>query len=263
MRFQKIKYTDDAYFTFLSMVLAERITIIRENLCFYRVNTGVSQTDGLANYPDSAYEPYIELKKAFYKYGIYDEIEQSFINCAITFMRYFYDRINRFNAFEYLHDKYRTYVFAEFEIKDKNRSYFYDRGVYLWAQSVIDNTAGEIAFNSARAYGSGNTTASLRFIFPYKKIPAGSRVALIGAGIIGRHYYAQAMLNSYCDIVCWIENNNVGCLSYISDYAVLEGLNYDYVLIAYVNPELISEAMENLKKINCNKNKIIFGMEED
>lgn len=258
LRFQKIKYTDDAYFTFMTMVLAERISVINENLCFYRINTGISQTDGMADYPDSAYIPYLELKKTFSKYGVYDRIEQSFINCAISFMRYFYDKLNSFESFEYLHNKYRDFVYKELSIINKDKDFFYDERYYLWIKSVIDNTAGEIAFKSARAYGSGNTTSTLRFMFPYEKVPSGSRVALIGAGIMGRHYYSQVMLNSYCDIVCWVENNNVGRFSYIKDYSILELENYDYAVIAYINEKLINDALEYLNKINFDKNKIIM-----
>lgn len=258
LRFQRIKYTDDAYFTFLAMVLAERISVIDDNLCFYRVNTGVSQTSGLADYPDSSYEPYVELRKIFIRYGLYDEVEQSFLNCAITFMRYFYDRIDRFAAFEYLHNKYRNCIFEELEIINRDKNFFYDERTYFWVRSVIDDTPGEMAFKAARAYGGGNTTSPLRFVFPYEKIPAGSHIALIGAGIMGRHYYAQLMLNSYCDVVCWVENNNVGKLSYISDHDVLKRKNYDYAVIAYVNKKLIKETVKYLKNIGFDDEKIIM-----
>lgn len=258
LRFQRIKYTDDAYFTFLSLVLAERITVLDENLCFYRVNTGVSQTDGLANYPDSSFGPYIELKKAFIKYGVYADVEQSFINCAITFMRYFYDKINRYQAFEYLHEKYRNEIFEALGARDKPEDYFYDGRVYIWLRAVIENSPGEIAFKTSRTYGSENTTSSLRFIFPYDKVPKGSRVAMIGAGLIGRHYYSQIMLNAYCDIVCWVENNNPAGLSYISDYSALEKKNYDYVVIAYAKPKLIEKALDYLKNIGFSNKKIII-----
>jgi hypothetical protein len=177
-------------------------------------------------------------------------------------MRYFYDRINCYQAFEYLHEKYRNQVFDELEVKDKPQDYFYDKKVFEWVQSVMDNTPGEIVFKAARVYGDGTTTTSaLRFIFPYEKIPAGSRVALVGAGIMGRHYYSQTMLNSYCDIVCWVENNNAGELSYISDYSMLEKCDYDYVLIAYLNPQLVQDVLSYLKSINCSCEKIIIGME--
>ena len=43
------------------------ITILNEPLIYYRINTGSSQSDGLSNYPESAYLPYIELKNSLVK----------------------------------------------------------------------------------------------------------------------------------------------------------------------------------------------------
>ena len=122
---------------------------------------------------------------------------------------------------------------------------------------MIENSPGEIAFKSARAYGSGSTTSGLRFVFPYERIPQGTKVALIGAGIIGRHYYSQIMLSGYCDIVCWVETENQGGLSYISDYSALDNKKYDYAVIAYENPALLNNAKKYLYDIGINKEKII------
>lgn len=259
LRFQKIKYTDDAYFTFAHMVLAKRISVVKENLCFYRVNTGTSQTDGLANYPDSAYEPYLKLKAFLTEWGIYEEVKQSFVNCTAAFLRYFYDKIGRFESFEYLHNKYRDDIFERLDIKGQNEDYFYDKRVYMWCSHVIDNTAGEILLKAARAYGSENTTSILRFQFPYDKIPRDCRVVILGAGIMGRHFYSQIMLNGWCDVVLWVEKETCNKLKYISKYEELENAEFDYAIVAYAQPILIDDAVQYLKKIGVSENKIIFG----
>jgi glycosyltransferase EpsH len=259
LRFQKIKFTDDAYFTFAHMVLAEKVTVLRENLCYYRINSGISQTDGLSNYPDSAYLPYISLKNSFVEWGLYDVIEQSFLNYAIEFFRYFYDKINKVKSFEYLHNKYSEYVFPLLAIGDKESGFFYDERLYLWCRQVIENTAEELIFTAARAYGSDNTTAILRFQFPYKEIKRGSKIVLIGAGILGRHYYSQAMLSSYCDIVMWVEKENSGGHSYIYSYDDLKTVTCEYALIAYSQEKLITDAVTFLHSIGVNDDRIILG----
>ena len=259
LKFQKIKYTDDAYFTFAHMVLAEKISVIKEPLCFYRVNTGISQTDGLANYPDSAYEPYLKLKASLEDWGIYEDVKQSFVNCTAAFLRYFYDKIGCFEPFEYLHNKYRDEIFERLDIKGQNEDYFYDKRVYMWCSHVIDNAAGEILLKTARAYGSENTTSILRFQFPYDKIPRDCRIVILGAGIIGRHFYSQIMLNGWCDIVLWAETENRNNLKYISKYEELENAKFDYAIIAYAQPHLINNAVEYIKNMGVSENKIIFG----
>ena len=82
-------------------------------------------------------------------------------------------------------------------------------------------------------------------------------MAIIGAGIIGRHYYSQIILNSYCDIVCWVEKDNEGQYSYIDSYHRLDQKDFDYVVIAYVNSDLITYAKEYLVNIGYDCDKVI------
>jgi len=261
LQFQKIKYTDDAYFTFSHMALADRIAVINESLCNYRVNTGTNQTAGISNYPDSAYRPYLVLKEALVEWGVYDTVMQSFVNCAATFMRHCYDQIDRFEAFQYLHDKYRNEIFEALDIAGQPKNFFYDARLYLWRQQVLEHSAGELAFKCARAYGSEFVTGILRFQFPIDRIPRGSKVALVGGGIMGQHYYAQNILSVYCDIVVWASSKDsepvsLGC---IQELDALRGVEFDYALIAYMRPHLIEDAVLYLKSIGTSDDKIVLG----
>lgn len=262
VRFQKVKYTDDAYFTFSHMVLAGRIAVVNEPLCYYRVNSGVSQTDGLADYPDSSYIPYITLKSSLKEWGIYDDVKQSFVNCAAAFLRYFYDKINRFEPFQYLHNRFREEIFRALDISGQREDYFYDKRLFMWYSHVMEYTAGEMAFRCARAYGSGNATGILRFEFPYKQIPRDSRIVLAGAGIMGRYYYTQLVLSGHCNVVLWAEWENPSQLNYIHSYDEVKKAEFDYALVAYVQPGLIEKAVSFLKKTGIPDYKIILGAED-
>lgn len=258
--FQRIKYTDDAYFTFASLICAKRITVLNENLCHYRVNTGTNQTSGLTNYPDSSFGPYIKLKKLFVEWNVFDEVKQSFVNCTAAFLRYFYDQIDRWDAFEYLHNRYRNDIFQELSIDKHTKEYFYDPLVYAWVSSIIENDAGELAFKAARAFGVKNTTASLRFSFQKLDIPCGSRIALIGEGITGQHYYAQMVLSGEYDVVIWCNCMNDTGYSYIRPIEELFETDYDYILLAYKKEKLIESTKELLIRNGVDEKKIIvFG----
>lgn len=261
LKFQKIKYTDDAYFTFAHMALAKRITILKEYLCYYRVNSGISQTDGLNSYPDSAYLPYIELKKSLIIWGIYQDVKRSFVNCTACFLRYFYDKITCYDSFAYLHNKYREEIFEKLDIANAKQGYFYDNRVWLWTRQVMDNSAGEILLKAARAHGSDATTGILRFHFPYTRIKRESKIVLIGAGIMGRHYYSQLMLSGYCDVVCWAEQENPFDLTYISKLDEIRKYEFDYAVVAYTQSRLIEPALAVLQDMKIDKNKIIMGGE--
>lgn len=260
VRFQKIKYTDDAYFTFLHMILAERIAVVKDGLVHYRVNSGRNQTSGIADYPDSSYLPYIKLKKALEERGLYEEVKCSFINCATTFIRYCYDMIGRFDAFAYLHDKLRFDVFPALGIDACGEEDFADWRTALWVRQVKEHSAGELAFLAARGYGNADsTTGILRFQFPYGRIPRNSRIALIGERLLGRNYYAQAVLSGYCDIELWVGRENPQGFSYIKEMEELRYTEFDYYLIAYSEKEKIAACIKTLKEFGITKEKIVIG----
>ena len=61
IRFQRVIMTDDLYFSFSARVLAKKISVVNEKLIHYRMNSGISQSDNLTKYPDSAYPAFMKM----------------------------------------------------------------------------------------------------------------------------------------------------------------------------------------------------------
>jgi len=259
LNFQRIKFTDDAYFTYAHMVLAEKIAVVDEPFVYYRLNTGTSQSDGLSNYPESAYLPYVELKKSLVDWGIYEIVKQSFVNCVAAYLRYFSDKVAKFEVFEFLITKYQNEIFQELDISGHTKDYFFDERVYQWQHQVSENSAGKLAFMAARSLSCGSTTATLRFQIPYNSIPRNSRIIIFGAEIMGMYYYSQIILSAYCDVVLWCANENPKKLSYIHDKTEISNVDFDLVLIAHAQPHLIKNAIDYLNSIGVPNEKIILG----
>jgi glycosyltransferase involved in cell wall biosynthesis len=257
LRFQRVKFTDDAYFVFMHMALAQRIATIDKRFVYYRVNSGCSQSDGLTQYPDSSYIPYIALKQSLVQYGIYEEVKCGFVNCAATFLRNCYDKLRTFEAFQYLHNKFKNQIFDELDINCLPKECFADPRVYDWICLVRDNEAGGVLFNCARGYGTDVTTAILRFQFPYELVPHRSRVVLFGGGLIGRSYCAQIMLSAWVDLVAWVETVNPEQLHYISHPEKICEVEFDYVLISYGSKDLREKAKAYLCQLGVSVEKVI------
>jgi len=261
IRFQRIKFTDDAYFTYAHMVLAEKITIVNESFVYYRVNTGTSQSDGLSNYPESAYLPYVELKKSLIDWGIYETVKQSFVNCVTAYLRYFSDKVSKFEAFEFLITEYQNKIFQELDISGCTKDYFYDERVYQWQKLVSENSVGKIAFISARSFGCDMTTAVLRFQIPYHLIPRNSRIVLLGTSLIGigRYYYSQCLLSLYCNVILWCDIENPKPSINIYDISEIKNTDFDFILIGYAQSNLIESSIKYLNSIGIPNEKIILG----
>ncbi len=259
LRFQRIKFTDDAYFTFTNMVLAERVAILNEPFCNYRINTGSSQTEGMASCPDSAYLPYLRLKETLEEKGIFDEVRVSFINLASEFARFFYDNTGTYESFKYLHDKLKNEVFDKLGIPGLPPEVFRDKRCAEWIDGIIKYSAEEILFLSARSHGCpDSTTGILRFQFPYELIPANSRIVIIGDRIAGRHYISQAVLSGLYDVVLWVDKDNPRRFESIHGYDELENTDFDYALITYTDRGRTDEAVSVLRKSGVQDGRIII-----
>jgi len=167
IRFQDIPMTDDMYFTFLARIMAKRITVVPENLVFWRMNTSINQTSRINQYPDSAYPAFLALRDKFIELGIYREIERSFLNKIVTVFRNAYDQVSDFAAFEKFHNQLKTAIFPDFGIDKKGEEYFHDQRAWQWLRLVLQNSPGQTvltsALESAKRLNLPGTTAVLRF----------------------------------------------------------------------------------------------------
>jgi glycosyltransferase EpsH len=256
VKFQPINYTDDAFFTYGNMLQAESITIVDEYLVNYRVGTFESQTDYFSKYPDSMYLHMYALKNKLEELGVYKVYMQSFHNYALEFFRLCIDTVTDFDTYRYLYNKCKIEVFPKLEIQIMDCSYYDDVFLFEFAQQIASYSPEETLFSAVRVY-SDKTTAPIRFIFPYEKIPRGSKIIIVGAGIIGTNYYAQMVLKSYCDVVLNVEWQNSGNLSRVSSFSSILNVNFDYVLIAYSDKELIAKTIAKLSLLGVPIPKII------
>lgn len=71
-------------------------------------------------------------------------------------------------------------------------------------------------------------------IFPFDKVPKGSRIVLYGAGEVGKQFYRQITETKSCEIVLWLDKNADG-ISTKKPEAIKNTSNYDLVVIAIKN----------------------------
>ncbi len=251
VKFQKVQFTDDAYFTFAHMVLAEKISVINEDFVYYRVHAGSSQTDKLSNYPDAAFIPYVSLREKLIQAHIYADVEQSFINCAVTFFRYFYDSIREYTALTYLHEKYRKEIFPLFFLEERAPDYFYDRRVYQWVRQILASSAGELSFLALRGYGAVMNTGILRFPLPKDLLPSGEDIYLLADGVKAKYYGAQLVLEDRYRLIHMAED---------LDFADMRQLKKaTCIFIAYMNEAYTKTIAAELLKRGIAAERIVIG----
>lgn len=206
LKFEPIPISDDQYIPALAMVFAERITYVDEVFVNYRFNTGSSQCDNQPKHPEAAYSATYSIVAKMKEHGIYETVKKSYLNMAVRLMREYFDKMQEYSTISFLYEKYTKEVFGMLDATDLPDNYFYDHRIEEWYKLITSKNLEEILFETSRAYGSNMTTAILRFQFPYDEVEKGSKIVLIGKGLVGRYWYAQLLLSNYAEVVYWAEN---------------------------------------------------------
>lgn len=103
-----------------------------------------------------------------------------------------------------------------------------------------------------------------RFLFPFEKVPAGAKIIIYGAGIMGQAYLRQIQLTKYCDLVGMVDRNYKKYpVSLIPFYAPtdIHTLIFDYVVIALRGATGILDVRNHLEKEGVPEEKIVFIFE--
>ncbi|MCR5421608.1 MAG: radical SAM protein [Lachnospiraceae bacterium] len=98
------------------------------------------------------------------------------------------------------------------------------------------------------------------WIFPYSEVEKGSKVVLYGAGDVGQAYYEQIRVTGYANIVKWVDKNydNYQGLGVRIESPELEGVSFDFIVIAVYDLKTAAEIMNDLITSGIPDNKIVW-----
>lgn len=136
LKFQEQRTTNDALFVFSALVMARRISTVREILIHRRVDTRDSLSKTREKSWDNFYRMLIALRDVLRQQGIYRELEKDYINYALHFCLWHYNSLA-----EPTKTKLRQILllewYGELGISDKSREYFYDQYEYSQYEDMI------------------------------------------------------------------------------------------------------------------------------
>ncbi len=95
IKFLNLRNTNDVYFTFLSLILANKITTVDEKLVKYNFENSDSISKNRNKYPLCPIISFYKLKKILEMKNIYKELEQSYINAYVCIMYYQYKSLTK------------------------------------------------------------------------------------------------------------------------------------------------------------------------
>lgn len=108
---------------------------------------------------------------------------------------------------------------------------------------------------------SGRKYHEKQYQFPYEKVPKGTKIAIWGAGAVGRSYYKQLKKKRYCKIVGWVDKNyqkeeNEGKVVAPDE---LKNMDMEYVVIAVKNEKIAGEIRRTIEEMDLKQVQIIVA----
>lgn len=100
------------------------------------------------------------------------------------------------------------------------------------------------------------------YLFPFNKVPYGSKIILYAAGAVGTIYYKQITKLGYCKEILWVDQNaehmNNPLIKSISELDTEKAKCFDRVVIAIENSNLAKEIEKYLLNKSFDSKKIVY-----
>ncbi len=129
LRFQELRTSNDMLFVFTAIVTAKRIEVIDEVLAHQRRDNPESLSNTREKSWDCFHSALNALKVNLIQRGLYEELEQDYINYCLHFSLWNLYTIKGEKK-EVLFNKLKKEWFQEFGISDKGSKYFYNNNEY-------------------------------------------------------------------------------------------------------------------------------------
>lgn len=109
--------------------------------------------------------------------------------------------------------------------------------------------------------GDGEVPA-IAYIFPYSRIPEGSKIAIYGAGVVGKEVHALQTLKKQYKVTVWVDKNSEAYRQMGLMVKAPEELlksEYDYIVVAVETESVFAEIRDEILRNKWNNGKEIIG----
>lgn len=187
-------------------VSAKKIAVSHKELVKYRVNAGLSISDNKDKYVEDLITVIRLLRKYLDDNSLYIIYEQTYLNRVLSIIVQVFMSYHSQKAFERLFYYAKESLQNEFKAHDKD--YYLNENNYKILSIFYES---ETPLDFALKIHTRRTKASQDVFYkywpvPYELLAKGSRVALYGAGNVGRDVYIQLKESGYCKVVLWVDS---------------------------------------------------------
>ena len=151
LKFQELRRTNDAYFTYMSLALAKRISYLDRHLLNYRVANSSSLQATVHQGPLEFVQALEAMRSTLTEAGLWPSLERAFSQLALNFCVGNLKRQSTPQSFLEVYEALRGGVFEQLGILDRPDSYFLRADHRQWRQRVLTETPTEYLFQRSIA----------------------------------------------------------------------------------------------------------------
>lgn len=139
LKFQETKNTNDLYFTYVALNLAQKITVVDMVLVHYRIGTGSNLQSGNDRSPLDFCRAFLKLKELLIEKGIFDEVKRGYISLYLTNFEYHMFTLQSVQSFEVLYDYFKENGRQELELDCHDVECFCNKERFKLLCDVVDS----------------------------------------------------------------------------------------------------------------------------
>ncbi len=261
LQFQPIYYTDDVLFVLSALATAKKITVLKENLIYYRTNQTEAQAANKAKSPLSIAEACLALKQFLKEKGLFHELQNAYANYAIKDIAFCLNTLATTESFSILYHALQEKYLDELELVTSLTKNMLSFDAFQWIETIKKSDALAYGFH---VDGSFSNDLFFRYgtarLFPMELMPKHSKIILYGAGKVGNSLYIQNILCNHCEILAWVDKFPEGKPFPIEGLSILEEKKnaFDFVLVAIENEDTAKKVESYLLQIGIEKESILL-----
>lgn len=129
LKYQNLRTTNDMFFVYIALAMANRIVTVDKVLAHQRVNVKTSLSRTREKSWNCFYTALVAMQEELKKYGVYNTLEKAFVNWAINFSLWQLNTMKG-DVFEKTYNLLKYEGFERLDITRHDRSYFYNEKEY-------------------------------------------------------------------------------------------------------------------------------------
>lgn len=262
LRFQGTKRCNDEYFVSMTLVLANNICVVNKRFVNYRTNN-INSLQGMGKRQEISFDFYwalMAIQKDLLTRKIYASIEKSFVNKCLSACITTLKKQKYFSNFSKVYNFLKEKAFDELKINLFDKSFFYNSLYFDIKSNILKYDSEEFIYQE---YLKTVKNKGEIYEFPFNKLDGARKIAIYGAGVVGKSFFRQITSNNYYQLVAWFDiqykkYQEIGLQVYDTN-CIIE-FEFDKIVIAIEDKKIADSVYNFIVNQGIMERKIIYGV---